>query len=372
MVSPIERDPDLTLPMAPRERVRRDRFYARCFAIAATLLLGAALYLILLPFVVPSLWAVLLALLAHPLHLRITRWVGGRANLSAALVTLLATVFLLGPVAALGAALVSQSGELMQWAQSALLKGPNAQYRVLVDLPFVEPLVRWMTEDLGIRTDLIRSWVAQGTDHLPKMLSELGGKMFLGAFNTAVALVVMLFMLFFLVRDGAGFVALLRDLVPLSPRRRHRLMDHLAGVMRAVVYGTGITVVVQGSVVGIGFFITGLAAPVVFGALAAVLALLPFGGTAFVWIPATLVLAGNGDWPMALAMGVIGIISSTIDNVLRPFLIAGGAEVNPLLVFVGVMGGAAAFGPVGMVAGPVLLALIAAMMRFARESQRRG
>jgi predicted PurR-regulated permease PerM len=312
-----------------------------------------------------------LAFLLHPLHLRLTRRCGGRANLSAATLTIAALIMLVGPVAAMGLAMVSQASDLVRWLQTTMGGQPNQQYRVLIDLPLMDNVVGWLHDDLGVETAQLKSWFAQGMAQLPELLSGLGARMFVQAFHTGLAFVVMLFMLFFLVRDGAGIVTTLSSLVPMSARRRERMMVHIAEVTRAVVFGTGITVLVQGAVVGVAFWVTGLAAPLVFALLAAMLALLPFGGTAFVWIPATFVLAGQGRVGMAIAMLAIGVVSSTIDNVLRPFLIAGGAAVNELLIFVGVLGGAAAFGPVGMVVGPLVLALIAALMRFARESRRR-
>ncbi len=345
-------------------------FYSRVFAIAAALLLGYALWLIVEPFLAPTTWALFLAFLLYPVHQHLMRRLGGRAKTSAAILTAGTFIMLIGPVAAMGAALVSQASELLQWVQATLGQQPNQQYRVLIDLPMADTLVDWLHEDLGIETVQLKAWVAQGLAQVPELLSSLGGRVFVGAMHTAVAFVVMLFILFFLIRDGAGIVAMLQDLIPMSSRRRERMMVHIAEVTRAVVFGTGITVLVQGAVVGIAFAVTGLAAPLVFGLLAAMLALLPFGGTAFVWIPATLALAGDGRWGMAGAMLVIGIISSTIDNVLRPFLISGRAHVGTLAVFMGVMGGAAAFGLIGLIVGPVIIALIIALIRFALELRR--
>ncbi len=356
--------------VAPIARAADDHFYSRVFAIATIALLGLALYQIVLPFLGPLIWALFLAFLLHPLHVRMTRQFKGRENVSAALLTLATLVILIGPVTAMSAAFVAQAGDLVQWVQETLAKRTQQQYRMLADVPFVEPMLQWMRDNFGISTAHIQNWIAQGAQQLPRLLADLGGKIFLGAINTALAFVVMLFMFFFFVRDGAEFVAMLRDLTPMTPARRQQLMDHVAAVTRAVVFGTGITVLVQGALVGIAFMLTGLSAPLVFGALAALAALLPFGGTAFVWLPALLVLAGQDNWSMAIAMLAIGLMSSTVDNVLRPLLISGRAEIGTLPVFVGVLGGAAAFGPIGLFLGPVVLALIIALMRFALELRR--
>ncbi len=349
-----------------------DHFYSRVFAMAATALLGVALYLIIAPFIGPIMWSMFIAFLLHPAHVRLTRRFKGRENISAGLLTFAAFVMLIGPLAALSAAFVAQAGDLVQWAQETLAKQTRQQYRMLADFPFVGPFLQWMRDNFGVRTGHIQNWIAQGTQHLPQFLAGLGGKLFLGALNTVLAFVVMLFMLFFFVRDGAAFVTTLRDLIPMTPTRREVLVDHVAAVTRAVVFGTGITVLIQGAVVGLAFLITGLSSPLVFGLVAALLALLPFGGTAFVWLPAVFVLAAQERWGMAIVMIVFGVVSSTIDNVLRPLLISGRAEVGTLTVFIGVLGGAVAFGPIGLFLGPVVLELIVTLTRFAQNQRHKA
>jgi predicted PurR-regulated permease PerM len=369
---PPEQAPTRPLPpiATPASATDDDRFYARVFALAATAILGAALYQIIAPFLGPMMWALFIAFLLHPLHVRIARRFKNRENLSAALLTIGTFVLLIGPLTAMSAAFVAQAGDLVQWAQATLAKQTQQQYRVLTDLPIVGPILQWTRDNFGLRTAQIQSWIAQGTQHLPQLLAGLGGQLFLGAINTVFAFIVMLFMLFFFVRDGAKFVGLLRDLVPMEPKKREQLVDHVSAVTRAVVFGTGMTALVQGALVGIAFLITSLSSPIVFGVIAALLALLPFGGTAIVWLPAVFVLGSQDRWGMAIVMIIFGVMSSSVDNVLRPMLISGRAEVGTLTVFIGVLGGTAAFGPIGLFLGPVVLALIIALMRFAQDQRR--
>jgi len=134
-----------------------------------------------------------------------------------------------------------------------------------------------------------------------------------------------------------------------------------------VFYGIGLTAIIQGILVGIGFAIASLPSPVVFGVLAAVLALLPAGGAAIVWIPAVLYLGATGHWQMAAFMTIWGVVISTSDNFLRPLLVSRYAPVSAFTVFVGVVGGIAAFGPIGIVVGPVFLALVAAILQYFDE-----
>ena len=137
-------------------------------------------------------------------------------------------------------------------------------------------------------------------------MASLGGKVFLGAIGTVFGFVLMVFLLFFIIRDGAGMWRTLRDLIPMTRQQKNKLFDHLATVTRALVYGTGMTALIQGTLVGISFLIVGLPSALVFGVIAALAALLPFGGTALVWIPAAIVLAAQGRWWATLFMLIWG------------------------------------------------------------------
>jgi predicted PurR-regulated permease PerM len=126
---------------------------------------------------------------------------------------------------------------------------------------------------------------------------------------------------------------------------------------------------VQGTLLGIGFAIAGLPSPLVFGVLAVLFALVPFVGTAIMWIPATLWLLTQGEpyWAMFMAGWGVLVVGG-VDNFLRPMLISGRAEVPTLAVFIGVMGGLSAFGFVGLFLGPIVLGLLVALYRFAAET----
>jgi predicted PurR-regulated permease PerM len=183
---------------------------------------------------------------------------------------------------------------------------------------------------------------------------------------------IMLFLLFFFLRDGDVMLARARQLIPLDEARKERLFTQLSGVTRAIVIGTSVTALMQGILLGIGFSIASLPSPVVFGVLAALLSMLPVGGAAFVWIPAVLWLFFDGRWGFAIFMLAWGILLGGLDNVLRPVLISGRAKISALAVFIGVLGGIPAFGAIGIIAGPVVLSLVLALIEFAEEGRTRA
>jgi len=208
-----------------------------------------------------------------------------------------------------------------------------------------------------------------------RSLAASGGNFLLSALGTVIHFFMMLFLLFFLLRDGRLLLGRAVRLVPMEPQRRAELLKLVGDTTRAVVYGEGLTALAQGALVGIGFAIAGLPSAVVFGVLAAFLALLPAVGAVFVWVPAVLFLAATSQWGWAIFMLIWGMGVSVSDNLLRPLLISRQAPVSTLAVFVGVIGGViggvSAFGMIGVIIGPVLLTVIAALLRFLDETLSR-
>jgi predicted PurR-regulated permease PerM len=210
-------------------------------------------------------------------------------------------------------------------------------------------------------------WLTSSAQTVLKNVASMSGGVVLSALGTLIGFFFMLFLLFFFLRDGREMFEKLQRLIPVPAEHREQLFNHLSSVTRGVFYGIGLTAICQGLLVGIGFMIAGLPSPVVFGVLAAILALLPAGGAAIVWIPAMLYLGASGRWGMAIFMLVWGVIVSTSDNIMRPYFVSRYAPVSAFMVFVGVVGGIAAFGAIGVVVGPVFLALVAAILEYFDE-----
>ncbi len=345
-------------------------FYTRVFALGTALLLGVACYRIIAPFLGSLLWAMFFAFLLGPTHVRLTRKLRGRADHSALLLTLLSCLALLGPLTALSAAFVQQANSLLHYLQSEIATEARTNLFRL-DSPMWQKVLGWLNANLSVNVSQVRGWLGEGTRTLLQFLANLSGQLFLGALGTAAGLFLTLFFMFFFIRDGEAMLQVARELVPMRDDKRRELFAHLAAVTRAVVFGTGLTALIQGALVGIAFLIAQLPSPLVFGVLAGLLALLPFGGTAFVWAPAAVVLAMQERWVAAIFMLAWGaLLVSMIDNFLKPLLISGRAEVATLTIFIGVLGGVAAFGTIGLFLGPVVLALAVALLQFAADAKR--
>ncbi len=344
-------------------------FYARTFAIVTAALLAYLLYLVLSPLARPIAWALFIAFLLYPLHRWLTRRLRGRAAVSAALLTALTVLVVVGPLGALGAAFAAQVAELARRAQELAVEHRPANFAALAEVPVVGPALAWVQQTTGLTLAQIQAWAVEAAQAILKALAGLGRAAFLGALGTVIGFALMMFILFFAIRDGERMFLALRGLVPLDEREKTRLFAHLASVTRALVYGTGVTAIAQGALVGLGFAAVGLPSPVVFGVLAALAALIPLAGTPVIWVPAVITLATQDRWSAALVLLAWGGFVTTIDNFLRPWLVSGRAEIGALTVFLGVLGGISAFGPIGIILGPLVLALVLALVRYTLEAR---
>ncbi len=357
------------MALSPTAMTQRDLFYTRTFTLVTCAVLAVALYRILAPFVGPLIWAIFLAFLLHPLHIRLTRRLRNRPRLSALLLTLLVLLLLLGPLTGLSAAFAAQVGDLLRFVQTTLADQSNVLD--FANVPWVHSALQQLDSMLGINPLQVREWFEQGATNTLQWFASFGGKVFLGALGTAAGFVLTIFMLYFFIRDGEEMFASARELIPMNADYKTRLFDHLAAVTRAMVLGTGLTALIQGALMGIAFLIVGLPSPLVFAVIAVLASLLPFGGTALVWIPAAIVLAAQGHWGQTIFMVIWGaLLVSLVDNIVRPMLVSGRANVGTLTVFIGVLGGLAAFGAIGLFLGPVVLALTIALIRFTLEVRR--
>jgi predicted PurR-regulated permease PerM len=342
-------------------------FYTKAFFVVLAAIVGYGLLLVFQPFAGSLAWAIFLAFILNPFHNWLTRKLRGRSGLSAGIITGFTPFVLLTPLAFLGVVFANQARALVAYVQQSNLHFDGELLVRAEGWPVVGPIVRIAREQMSMSAADIQEWVTNSAQAMLKNIAAVGGGFVLSALGTLVGFFFMLFLLFFTLRDGPSMFYQFQRLIPVPSEHRAQLFNHLASVTRGVFYGVGLTAIVQGVLVAIGFAIAGLPSPVVFGVLAAILALLPAGGAAIVWIPGMLYLGATGRWGMATFLLVWGVFVSTSDNFLRPVLVSRYAPVSAFTVFVGVVGGIAAFGAIGIVVGPVFLALVAAILDYFDE-----
>jgi predicted PurR-regulated permease PerM len=346
-------------------------FYRRSFLVATAALLAYLLIAVLAPLKGALGWAVVLAFLLHPLHERLSRRLKGRGMLSAAIITGLTPFLVLAPLSVLGIVFAGQVANLIAYLRGQSYLGYPQLLARLEGYPLLGGALRWASANVPVSAAQVQGWITGGIQSVLKSTAAAGGSLALGLFGTVVGFFMMLFLLFFLLRDGRAILDQLTRLIPLEAARRERLLDYLARVTRAVVFGSTATALIQGIFVAVGFALAGLPSPVVFGVVATIAALLP-AGAAIVLVPAVLYLAVDGHWVAAVFLAFWSALLGVVENVARPLLTAHRAHVSTLAVFVGAVGGVSAFGVLGLVIGPVLLSFVVALVRFTTEVRGAG
>jgi predicted PurR-regulated permease PerM len=267
-------------------------------------------------------------------------------------------------------AFATQAGDLVARIQEIAEHHHVAKVSDLLRIPVAERAFGWLAAYVPLTADQVQAWLVQNGRSLLMTLMGVSGAAVASVLGAVAGLALMLFLLFFLLRDGEELMRRAMRLVPMAEDRKAALLDHLSSVTRALVLGMLLTAVTQGALLGIGFTIVGLPSPVVFGVLTALASAVPLVGTALVWVPAVLVLLAQGRTWAALFLAVWSLdLVTSVDNVIRPLVVSGRAGLPTLAVFVGLVGGLAAFGAIGMFLGPVIVALAIALLRFAEESR---
>ncbi len=350
-----------------------DRFSTRAFGLAVAAILAYLLFQIFEPFFAPIYWAFLLAFMLFPVNRQVRRLVKGRNGLAAALTTLGVTLGIVVPAAvgmvAFARQAVELGGRLSALAQRYQIGGVED----VLKLPVVGGAMAWLRDHLGLDAGQIQKWLVLGAQQAVQFLFAHSRDVLFGALGIFGSLTLTLFILFFFFRDGDVLAARIWVLIPLDAKRKERLDARLQGVTRAVVIGTVLTALAQGAMLAVGFWITGLSSPIVFGVISAVASFIPLVGTGIVWVPAAIYLFAQGvAWKTVFLVVWSAAVVGSADNVLKPLLVSGKSQIGTLTVFFGVLGGLAAFGFIGLFLGPVILALALTLIEFAEEEGRKS
>ncbi|MDP3917912.1 MAG: AI-2E family transporter [Candidatus Woesebacteria bacterium] len=229
--------------------------------------------------------------------------------------------------------------------------------------------------DLSEFSQMISKYFGQNIDlnfYFKDILNNLSISIMQGASNFIIALpgrvldaFVMLFATFYLFLDGKYLIHRINDSIPLKDDYKEKLFKKFSDVIFATVYGVIVTAVIQGSIGALGLWIFGIESPIVWGLVMIIAAMIPFVGPAFIWFPAALAKIFAGESFNGFGLLLYGLlIVSTIDNVVRPKIIGSRGKMHPVLVLLGVLGGLKVFGLVGVVFGPLILAITMVFLEF--------
>lgn len=344
----------------------------RWFALLAATVV--ALYLcwtMLRPFVEVVLWAVVLVIVFFPVHRRIQARVGS-PGWSAVLSCLLVIVVILVPLTLLTFAVVNEMADFAQMLQpksDGTGGAANAAAGLLdPNHPYLGPAVRWVGQYYDVSKLGSQEFIAERLKGVSGAIAArtLG---FVGGFvGFVVEVFFVIFTMYYLFRDGERLRTAAYEMVPLSNEKAREIFDRTGEVISASVYGVLVIAVIQGVLGGLAFWVLGLPSPLLWGVVMIFLSMIPMLGAFIVWVPAALYLGLTGHWVKALGLAVWGgLFIGSVDNFLRPKLVGERTRLHELLVFFSVLGGLQVFGVLGIVLGPVIVAITIALLDVLRQ-----
>lgn len=327
--------------------------------ILLLVVLSCAFGWVVWPFFGAVFWGAIFAILCAPIYRRLLVLSGGRRNVAALSTLLLCLVGVILPLTFVVTALVQEGVTLYQRLQSGGL---------ILDAYFslaLNALPLWVTDllnhsglgDLSALREKLSNGAIEGSKFIATEVLNVGQN----SFEFVVSFCIMLYMLFFLLRDGASLSEKIKQALPLSAEHKRHLMDRLVTVLRATVRGNIAVAVTQGTLGGLIFWALGIQGPLLWGATMALLSLLPAVGAALVWGPAAVYFFFSGDVLSGAILVAFGLlVIGLVDNLLRPMLVGKDTQMPDYVVLISTLGGMTLFGLNGFIIGPVIAAMFIA------------
>ena len=344
-------------PLGPRAPTTRAR---RTFWVLLGVAVALSVYVIW-PFRSPLFLAAVLAGAFQPLLARTERLLKGRRRLAGALLTLLVLGAIVAPIASIFAFAVQQITQGLTWVRDSLgVQSVGDISLSRVPLQAQHAIDRILTT-LHLSREQVQAFAGKAVDY-----AQAAGPAALGASVGAVAsTLIMLAAFYFLLVDGRSLIRLLGRVSPLQAAQTEELLQEFANVSSATLVGAALTALVQAVLATIGFTIARVPHAVFLGIVVLVASFVPVVGTAIVWIPVTVLLALTGHMTAAVFVGIwCGVLLTLADNVVKPLAMRGKVEMHTGLVFLALLGGITMFGLLGIIAGPLVIAFLLALLRM--------
>jgi predicted PurR-regulated permease PerM len=355
--APLERFPPARPPLGPRAPTTRAR---RTFWALLALAIALTVYVVW-PFRAPLFLAAVLAAAFQPLLARTERLLKGRRRLAGALLTVLVFGAIVAPIASILAFIAQETTQGLTWVRDSLGVQSVGDLSLSRVPPQAQHAIDRILTTLHLSREQVQTFAAKALDY-----AQVVGPALLGASVGAVASTfIMLAAFFFLLVDGRHLIRLLGRVSPLQAAQTEELLQEFANVSSATLVGAAITAVVQAVLATIGFALGRVPNAIFLGIVTLVASFVPVIGTALVWIPVTALLVFTGHVTAAIFVGAwCGVLLTAADNLVKPLVMRGKVEMHTGLVFLALLGGITMFGLLGIIAGPLVIAFLLALLRM--------
>ena len=301
--------------------------------------------------------------LVHPLYRRLVAWFRGREALAALTTIVLIVALGVAPLSAFLGVVTAQAVKIGQQATPAMQKSfanPAFLAEHLGALPYYEQLRPYHQQIVEKAEQLVGVVSATILNYLQSAT--------LATVHFVVMLLVMLYAMFFFLMDGEKLLVKILYYLPLEDRDEQRMIDRFTSVSRATLKGSAVIGILQGGVAGMAFAAAGIEGAAFWGTVMTLMSVLPGIGTAIVWLPASVILALQGQYWTALGLLLFcGIVVSGIDSILRPRMVGKDTKLHELMIFLSTIGGITFFGILGFIIGPIIAALFVTLWEIYGE-----
>ncbi len=345
--------------------------YLRISLLILSLIVLYFVYRIFQPFLLPISLAVVLATLCFPVFDWTCEKLHSRRNWAALLTCLWVTASIIVPFVVLVILLAAQMTAVYQQFQSGLESGSWQEFLNLQDNPYLKPWADWISQYVDLENLDLMGNLGAGLQQVSLFFLRQSTSIVSGLFRVIMNFLIMLFCMFFIFRDGEYLTDMLKTLTPLTESYRQLIINTFQEVAKATVIGTLLTAVAQGVAGGLLYWILGIPNALLWGCLTALFSLLPVVGTGIVWGPWAIYFFLTQATLQGVILVIGGLLVGLMDNFLRALFIEGKAEMHTLIVFLSIMGGIGYFGLVGMIFGPIIVALgLTFLELYKREFQQ--
>jgi predicted PurR-regulated permease PerM len=336
----------------------------RAFFVALLMAVTLAFFWLIRGFIQPIFWAIALGIVVYPLHARLAQRLAHRKSLAASISVVAVVIVVILPLIGLGAAVAQEGSALYERLDTGDRGAAGIFARVQERMPQITALLDRVGIDPARLEGQIQSAAVTASRYIAERALAIGQ----GTLRGTVFFFLMLYLLFFFLRDGPRMLESLVRALPLGDHRERHLLRRFAEVSRATIKGTLVVGLVQGAIGGIAFAVLGISAPVLWGVVMALLSILPVVGTALVWLPAAIFLFVNGQILGGVALIFIGVfVIGLTDNLLRPILVGRDTRLPDYLILLATLGGLAGFGLAGVIIGPIIAAFFLSVWHMAEK-----
>lgn len=339
-----------------------NRFYS-VMLLAILTLLGYLSYQIISPFLTPIAWAIVFSVVFYPVYAFLCRYIKVK-SIASSITVLLILVVIIVPILYMSFLLIGELRGIGDYMNAGGFDFVRIQSEKIKASPFFEMLSPVIGRNNMPTADLIMD----NLKRIGKVLAENLSLRFTNIITAAINFLFMIFTIFFLFRDGPGFLTKVKDYMPFSEEQKARLAIQMKDMIVSTVYGGVAVAIIQGFLGGVAFYVLGIESPVLWGIAMSVMSFVPLVGTFSIWGPTSIYMIIQGNYLQGIGLVLFGtFVISMVDNILKPLIIGSRTKMPTIIIFFSVLGGIKVFGIIGLIMGPLIMAVFVSVFEIFRH-----